>query len=71
MGENYLGNPLLKNLIQQLTGRNDGRIPRYEDPVYFAQNHVKSFLLMKCLNSVSPYDFQEKLINNSMRTDSI
>ena len=63
----YLGNPLLKkaNVAQEFTKEQILEfVACREDPVYFAKNHVKIVSLDEGLVQFSPYDFQEKLINN-------
>ena len=63
----YLGNPLLKkaNVAQEFTKEQIIEfVACREDPVYFAKNHVKIVSLDEGLVQFSPYDFQEKLINN-------
>ena len=63
----YLGNPLLKkaNVSQEFTKEQIIEfVACREDPVYFAKNYVKIVSLDEGLVQFSPYDFQEKLINN-------
>ena len=63
----YLGNPLLKkaNVAQEFTKEQIIEfVACREDPVYFAKNYVKIVSLDEGLVQFSPYDFQEKLINN-------
>ena len=63
----YLGNPLLKkaNVAQEFTKEQILEfVACREDPVYFAKNHVKIVSLDEGLVQFTPYDFQEKLINN-------
>ncbi len=63
----YLGNPNLKraNVSQEFT---EEQILEFlkckENPVYFACNYIKIVSLDEGLVQFSPYDFQEKLINN-------
>ena len=67
MGENYLGNPLLKKANTAIEWTEEMMVEFLrckEDPVYFAQNHVKIVSLDEGLTQFQPYDFQEKLINN-------
>ena len=67
MGENYLGNPLLKKANTAIEWTEEMMVEFLrckEDPVYFAQNHVKIISLDEGLTQFQPYDFQEKLINN-------
>ena len=67
MSEIYLGNPNLKKANTQIefTKENVAEYLRCkDDPVYFAMNYVKIVTLDEGLKSFSPYDFQEKLINN-------
>jgi len=65
--EVYLGNPLLKkaNVQQEFT---KDQILEFmackNDPVYFAQQHVKIVSLDEGLVPFQPYDFQQKLIRN-------
>lgn len=63
----YLGNPLLKkaNTKTEFTqSQVDELIKCYNDPVYFAKKYIKIVTLDHGLQNFSPYDFQEKLINN-------
>ena len=67
MSENYLGNPLLKKANTAIEWTEEMMVEFLrckEDPVYFAQNHVKIVSLDEGLTQFRPYDFQEKLINN-------
>ena len=67
MSEIYLGNPNLKKANTQIefTKENVAEYLKCKDnPVYFAMNYVKIVTLDEGLKSFSPYDFQEKLINN-------
>ena len=65
--EIYLGNPNLKkaNVAQEFTQE---QILEFmacrEDPVYFAEQHVKIVTLDSGLMPFEPYKFQKKLINN-------
>ncbi len=67
MSEIYLGNPNLKKANTQIEFTQEN-IEEYlkckDDPVYFAQNHVKIVTLDHGLQPFKTYDFQEKLINN-------
>ena len=67
MSEIYLGNPNLKKANTQIEFTKEN-VAEYlkckDDPVYFAMNYVKIVTLDEGLKSFSPYDFQEKLINN-------
>ena len=50
MSEQYLGNPLLKKANTQQEFTKEQVIEFYKcagDPVYFAKNYVKLFLLMR------------------------
>ena len=63
----YLGNPLLKKAntpIEFTQEQIEEYIKCKEDPVYFANNHVKIVTLDAGLQPFRTYDFQEKLINN-------
>ena len=63
----YLGNPNLKkaNTPIEFTQENiEEYLKCKSDPVYFAMNYVKIVTLDEGLKSFTPYDFQEKLINN-------
>jgi hypothetical protein len=67
MSEVYLGNPNLKkaNTSIEFTEEQIREFMKCkQDPVYFAKNYVKIVSLDEGLVSFSPYDFQEKLINN-------
>jgi hypothetical protein len=67
MSEVYLGNPNLKkaNTSIEFTEEQIREFLRCkQDPVYFAKNYVKIVSLDEGLVSFSPYNFQEKLINN-------
>ena len=67
MSEVYLGNPNLKkaNTSIEFTEQQIREFMKCkQDPVYFAKNYVKIVSLDEGLVSFSPYDFQEKLINN-------
>ena len=63
----YLGNPNLKKANTPIEFTED-QIREFlrckDDPVYFANNYVKIVSLDEGLVPFSPYDFQEKLINN-------
>jgi hypothetical protein len=65
--EIYLGNPNLKK-ANTLVEFDQEQIIEYvrckNNPVYFANNHVKIVTLDHGLMPFQPYDFQEKLINN-------
>ena len=67
MSEIYLGNPNLKKANTQIEFTKEN-VAEYlkckDDPVYFAMNYVKIVTLDEGLKSFTPYDFQEKLINN-------
>ena len=67
MSEIYLGNPNLKKANTQIEFTKEN-VAEYlkckDDPVYFAMNYVKIVTLDEGLKSFSPYDVQEKLINN-------
>ena len=67
MSEIYLGNPNLKKANTQIEFTKEN-VAEYlkckSDPVYFAMNYVKIVTLDEGLKSFTPYDFQEKLINN-------
>jgi len=63
----YLGNPNLKraNTAHEFTEEQVIEFLKCkEDPVYFAQKHVKIVTLDKGLMPFEPYDFQQKLIEN-------
>ncbi len=63
----YLGNPLLKKAntpIEFTQEQIEEYIKCKEDPVYFANNHVKIVTLDEGLQPFKTYDFQNKLINN-------
>tara|TARA_B100000965_G_scaffold15412_1_gene11601 strand:+ start:2611 stop:4254 length:1644 start_codon:yes stop_codon:yes gene_type:complete len=67
MSEIYLGNPNLKkaNTPIEFTQENiEEYLKCKDDPVYFAQNHVKIVTLDHGLQPFKTYDFQEKLIKN-------
>jgi len=67
MNEIYLGNPNLKkaNTPIEFTQENiEEYLKCKSDPVYFSMNYVKIVTLDEGLKSFTPYDFQEKLINN-------
>jgi len=67
MSEIYLGNPNLKKANTQIEFTQEN-IEEYlkckDDPVYFAQQHVKIVTLDHGLQPFKTYDFQEKLIKN-------
>ena len=67
MSEVYLGNPNLKKANTPIEFTEE-QIREFlkckEDPVYFAKNYVKIVSLDEGLVPFSPYNFQEKLINN-------
>ena len=67
MSEIYLGNPNLKKANTQIEFTKEN-VAEYlkckDDPVYFSMNYVKIVTLDEGLKSFTPYDFQEKLINN-------
>ena len=67
MSEIYLGNPNLKKANTQIEFTEEN-IEEYlkckDDPVYFAQNHVKIVTLDHGLQPFKTYDFQKKLIKN-------
>ena len=63
----YLGNPNLKkaNTPIEFTQENiEEYLKCKSDPVYFSMNYVKIVTLDEGLKSFTPYDYQEKLINN-------
>ena len=65
--EIYLGNPNLKRANTQIEFTQEQILEFMacrEDPVYFAQKHVKIVTLDKGLMPFEPYDFQQKLIEN-------
>ena len=65
--EIYLGNPNLKRANTTIEFTQEQILEFMacrEDPVYFAQNHVKIVTLDKGLMPFEPYDFQQKLIEN-------
>ena len=67
MSEIYLGNPNLKkaNTPIEFTQENiEEYLKCKDDPVYFAQNHVKIVTLDHGLQPFKTYDFQKKLIKN-------
>ena len=67
MDDIYLGNPNLKkaNVAQEFTQEQIEEFMRCAaDPVYFAKTYMKIVSLDEGLVQFSPYDFQEKLINN-------
>ena len=65
--EIYLGNPNLKRANTTIEFTQEQILEFMacrEDPVYFAQKHVKIVTLDKGLMPFEPYDFQQKLIEN-------
>ena len=65
--EIYLGNPNLKRANTAIEFTQEQILEFMacrEDPVYFAQKHVKIVTLDKGLMPFEPYDFQQKLIDN-------
>jgi len=63
----YLGNPNLKKANTPIEFSEEQIIEFMrckEDPVYFANNHIKIISLDEGLTQFHPYHFQEKLINN-------
>ena len=65
--EIYLGNPNLKRANTPIEFTQEQILEFMacrEDPVYFAQQHVKIVTLDKGLMPFEPYDFQQKLIEN-------
>jgi hypothetical protein len=65
--EIYLGNPNLKRANTPIEFTQEQILEFMacrEDPVYFAQKHVKIVTLDKGLMPFEPYDFQQKLIEN-------
>ena len=63
----YLGNPNLKKANTPIEWTEEMMVEFLkckEDPVYFANNHVKIVSLDEGLTQFHPYHFQEKLINN-------
>ena len=63
----YLGNPNLKKANTPIEWTEEMMVEFLkckEDPVYFANNHVKIVSLDEGLTQFEPYHFQEKLINN-------
>ena len=65
--EIYLGNPNLKRANTAIEFTQEQILEFMacrEDPVYFAQKHVKIVTLDKGLMPFEPYDFQQKLIEN-------
>ena len=65
----YLGNPNLKkaNVAQSFTKKQVAEFLKCaQDPVYFAQKYVKIINLDEGLVPFKMYDFQEKLVNNSV-----
>ena len=67
MSEIYLGNPNLKRANTPIEFTQDQILEFMackNDPVYFAQKHVKIVTLDHGLMPFEPYDFQQELINN-------
>ena len=67
MSEIYLGNPNLKRANTRIEFTQDQILEFMackNDPVYFAQKHVKIVTLDHGLMPFQPYDFQQKLIHN-------
>ena len=65
--EIYLGNPNLKRANTPIEFTQEQILEFMacrEDPVYFAQQHVKIVTLDKGLMPFEPYDFQQELIEN-------
>ena len=65
--EIYLGNPNLKRANTRIEFTQEQILEFMacrEDPVYFAQKHVKIVTLDAGLMPFEPYDFQQKLIEN-------
>ena len=63
----YLGNPNLKRANTKIEFTQEQILEFMackNDPVYFAQKHVKIVTLDSGLMPFEPYDFQQKLINN-------
>jgi len=63
----YLGNPNLKKANTPIEFTEEQILEFMKcksDPVYFAKNYIKIVSLDEGLTQFSPYDFQEKLINN-------
>ena len=63
----YLGNPNLKRANTKIEFTQEQILEFMackQDPVYFAQKHVKIVTLDEGLMPFEPYDFQQKLINN-------
>jgi len=63
----YLGNPNLKRANTKIEFTQEQILEFMackQDPVYFAQKHVKIVTLDSGLMPFEPYDFQQKLINN-------
>jgi len=67
MSEIYLGNPNLKRANTPIEFTQEQILEFMackNDPVYFAQKHVKIVTLDHGLMPFEPYDFQQELINN-------
>ena len=63
----YLGNPNLKRANTKIEFTQEQILEFMackQDPVYFAQKHVKIVTLDEGLMPFEPYDFQKKLIHN-------
>ena len=63
----YLGNPNLKRANTKIEFTQEQILEFMackQDPVYFAQKHVKIVTLDEGLMPFKPYDFQQELINN-------
>ena len=63
----YLGNPNLKRANTKIEFTQEQILEFMackQDPVYFAQKHVKIVTLDEGLMPFEPYDFQQELINN-------
>ena len=63
----YLGNPNLKKANTPIEFTEEQILEFMKcksDPVYFAKNYIKIVSLDEGLTQFTPYDFQEKLINN-------
>ena len=63
----YLGNPNLKKANTRIEFTQEQILEFVackNDPVYFAQQHVKIVSLYEGLFPFQPYDFQKKLIEN-------
>ena len=72
--EIYLGNPNLKKAntpINFTKKQVEEWIRCKEDPIYFTKNYVKIVSLDEGLVPFKMWDFQENLIRNFMKIDSI